>query len=1212
VHPHALDGVKKSCRVRQRAVAARLSGAVFCFMIAGVLLWSTPALALSQRGHVFASSFKGEGECQLANPGGVAVNESTGDVYVVDRAHERVDQFGPDGKCLSRFKAKVGSPEAIAVDNSASHGSASPSAGDVYVVSEEGVIFKFSEGGALIRKLKGFTPPGEPTEEFFEIHGAGVDAKGDLWVYEPERILHLSGEASQNKFIEKVEVGLNCGETRGFAVAPNDESFYVGRQPEAAEGCEEEGFPPTVIAKLSSSGETVIGALDRENTTAVAVDPSSGDVYIDNVSTVAALSSTGALIQRLGSEHLSKGSGIAVNAKTGAVYVAESAEDQVDIFTLEGPGAPRVDGVSSQNLDPTSAELKAQIDPHGEDTHYHFQYGTVDCAASPSSCTDVPMPPGDIGEGFGDASASVQLHDLQPSTTYYYLAIAENADGKAEEAARVHTFTTLSSPLDLLPDHRAWEMVSPPEKDGASIEAIDGTAFNSAPAHGDIQASEDGSAITYVADAPVETNPGGSRSTEATQVISTREPEQGRWSSQDIVTPHEHAEGIQVGTRPEYQFFSPDLSLGLVEPVGFTTVEEPPLSTKATEKTIYIRDNTTCKTAPTACYWPLVTAESNTAEPKTSFGTHLKFLAATPDLSHVVFESSVALTPSSPSEGGLYEWLAGKAPSEQVQLIAGPGAIVGGPEGGGASGESNVDHAMSNDGSRVFWTREEVTGEATSAARLYISDTAKGETVQVNAAQGVKEPAEAPKSVHFQTASNDGSRVLFTDTVSLTTESTLEPIPQAGEANPADLYACEVVEVEQTKKDGCKLTDLTVDHNFRESADVQGRVLGASEDGSHFYFVANGVLAPGATPGHCRGEAHPEATCNLYMVHYNGEPGKGKWEEPTFIATLSGEDLNDWAGGKDSAFLTARAPPNGRYLAFMSDRSLTGYNNIDANESTGKHADEEVFLYDAVTERLVCASCNPSGARPVGVFDKFPIGPLVDPESVWPNRWLAGSIPGWTELARNVAYHQSRYLSDEGRLFFNSADALAPNEQDKNGKEDVYEYEPEGVGSCERSAGCVALISSGKSDHESAFLDASVSGNDVFFLTSEALLPQDHDTDFDVYDARVCTEASPCLTPQPTPPPPCRGESCKSPPSSRQGFEAPLSAIFSGPGNIPRQGALPSKTTKPLTRAQKLARALKACRKLKKQKRSACARQARRKFGAKRFSRRSSSAKGKK
>ena len=84
--------------------------------------------------------------------------------------------------------------------------------------------------------------------------------------------------------------------------------------------------------------------------------------------------------------------------------------------------------------------------------------------------------------------------------------------------------------------------------------------------------------------------------------------------------------------------------------------------------------------------------------------------------------------------------------------------------------------------------------------------------------------------------------------------------------------------------------------------------------------------------------------------------------------------------------------------------------------------------------------------------------------------WLAGNIPGWTSESLTNALYQSRYLSNEGRLFFDSADALVPGiatptrEEQVNGHtqkvgvENVYEYEPAGVGSCASGAagGCVA------------------------------------------------------------------------------------------------------------------------------------------------------------
>ena len=312
---------------------------------------------------------------------------------------------------------------------------------------------------------------------------------------------------------------------------------------------------------------------------------------------------------------------------------------------------------------------------------------------------------------------------------------------------------------------------------------------------------------------------------------------------------------------------------------------------------------------------------------------------------------------------------------------------------------------------------------------------AKGETVKLNTLESGAGGGESKPQ--FQTASEGGSKVFFTDTEQLTDDSTASG---TGFPPEADLYECEMVEV--ARELVCRLKDLTVDHSAGEHADVQGTVLGASEDGSYIYFVANGVLAPGATPGHCESEATAGGTCNLYVMHNDGT----EWTT-TLVAILSSEDKPDWGPSESSDLgkVTSRVSADGEYLAFMSDMSLTGYDNVDVNSpSYESHSDEEVYLYNANADRLVCASCDPTGARPVGVFDSG--GLLVDGSKVWENRWLAGSVPTWTPVSSSHALYQSRYLSDRGRLFFDSADALVP--QATNGKEDVYEYEPEGEGSC--------------------------------------------------------------------------------------------------------------------------------------------------------------------
>jgi hypothetical protein len=365
------------------------------------------------------------------------------------------------------------------------------------------------------------------------------------------------------------------------------------------------------------------------------------------------------------------------------------------------------------------------------------------------------------------------------------------------------------------------------------------------------------------------------------------------------------------------------------------------------------------------------------------------------------------------------------------------------------------------------------------------------------------------------------------------------------------------------------------------------------------------------------------------MAHNNGV----EWEQPRPIASLSALDAPDWAGdGTRLLNLTARVSPSGRYVAFMSERELTGYDNRDAGAAALKIEptphDEEVFLYDSSGEgSLACPSCNPDPEhRPTGILDYEEAGegngPIIDPtERVWNGRWLAASIPAWTALNTVEAPYQSRYLLDNGRLFFNSVDPLVEGDVNRRheqipgsgeaevGVTDVYEYEPGGVGSCAATA-CVSLLSSGTFERESAFLDASVSGDDVFFLTAQRLISTDLDEAADVYDARVCTAASPCIVPPPPPAAPCGSEeACRGGgASSVPAFGSVTSEALRPPSvsqvrTLPsKEEAAPTKKAKPLTRAQKLKRALASCRKKHKHakaKRHACERQARHKYGSK-------------
>jgi hypothetical protein len=741
-----------------------------------------------------------------------------------------------------------------------------------------------------------------------------------------------------------------------------------------------------------------------------------------------------------------------------------------------------------------------------------------------------------------------------------------------------------------LPDGRQWEMVSPPNKHGASVEPIVGVSGQGALT----QAAEGGGAITYYALTPDEPGPSGNPAPWPSQILSRRGAT--GWSSQDIATPHESVVEITGGhSLAEYMAFSPDLSVGLLEPKGETPL--PPLPANA-ERTIYLRDDAT------GGYLPLVTAANVRPGAKLGDEFHAQdiiFEGASPDLSHVAFTSREALTANAFRAGlgveNLYEWAGG-----QLQLVSilppntegkeKPAAEEGySAELGSIERPRVVSHAVSADGSRVIWQ-----GEGRSFDHIYMRDTTRGETVQIDApGPGAVGGEDYPL---FKLASADGSRVLFTDGARLTTDS------KAGGRFSPDLYVFEVSG--GSGRLSGTLRDLTPEGLAGESARVlgptsngeEGLPLGASEDASYIYFVAEGALATGAVAG----------SPNLYVDHYGG----AGWEGSRLVAVLSGDDLPDW----DWRSVTARVSPSGRFLAFMSDRSLTGYDNRDAVSGV---PDEEVYLYDADAGpsgagRVVCVSCDPSGARPTGVYDRSEQEPggrlLVDHIGRgWPGRWLDGSVPGWTGLNEELQY-QARYLSDGGRLFFDSSSALVSG--DVNGKEDAYEYEAAGVGGCEEAArstdvvfsraaaGCVGLISSGTSSEESAFMDASATGGEVFFLTSAQLSPQDVDGAFDVYDARECTSESPCMGGSTgVVSLPCAGaEACRGAGSAPSVFGAPVTAGITGAGNIspPPPGA--PVQGRSLSRAQKLARALKACRREPKRKRAACEARARRAYRA--------------
>lgn len=538
------------------------------------------------------------------------------------------------------------------------------------------------------------------------------------------------------------------------------------------------------------------------------------------------------------------------------------------------------------------------------------------------------------------------------------------------------------------------------------------------------------------------------------------------------------------------------------------------------------------------------------------------FRAASSDLGHVVFSEEAMLTPRAPAGLALYEWSGSN--DYLVSVLPDGEPVDGMPANRSIDGLTSFTHMVSSDGETVFFYYDGDlyarlhAGHEEAVGRVCSSGEPGGAcTVQVDAAQtGASGPGGAGTFVY---ASEDGSRVFFTDENKLTVNATAT-------SKAPDLYEYDV--------ETGTLTDLTV--SATGPANVLG-FSGGSADGSYIYFVATGVLS-GAQENDF-GAVAVRNRPNLYLWHAG---------TTTFIATLEGEpnqDLGDWQDGDanpsiehNTGDLTARVSPNGQYIAFNSVAQLTGYENEQAESSECEEAGEagrcrEVFLYSAGENQLSCASCVPSGTQPTGpAAISGAMSMLLTPEST-------------LYLQRNV--------TDDGRVFFDTRSTLVPAAT--NGEVNVYEYEN----------GAVSLISSGTGSGASEFIEASESGDDVFFATSQGLVRGDTDNQSSVYDARVdggfpagqseIAHGSGCES----------AEACKPPPAEPPVQLAAASARLSAGGNLlappvpvtPVEPASKRAIHRALTRAQKLARALKACVEKSPARRSSCKAQARRRLG---------------
>jgi hypothetical protein len=660
-----------------------------------------------------------------------------------------------------------------------------------------------------------------------------------------------------------------------------------------------------------------------------------------------------------------------------------------------------------------------------------------------------------------------------------------------------------------LPDCRAYELVSPPNKHGGDVIS---TAARTRAAAGEALGLP--MAVSFASLEGFGEVRGMGISTE---YLSQRTAAAGTsgWSTHGITPPQDPLPFASVSSSQEGIYegeFSDDLTHGIFR--ASTLLAEAPNVSRV--ENLYARSD--LRSGGAGSYRLLSDAFAPvTPGPLPIFPLLPLLVGTSADLSHVVFESHYRLTADAPAcvnpanpvtcPAQVYESVDGA-----LRLIS----VLPAAEGGLAAPRANAGgltnsplltpNVVAADGSRVSFLA--IAAPGTSAGKLYLRDdhrtldTADDTTVQLNASErtdcaevqpctGAPAPdPEGPMDAEYQNASADGSHIFFKTSEQLTNDD--------HQSNP-DLYEYNV-----DGAAGHHLVRLSVDSEQADGSGSMFGVLGVSRDGDTVYFVANGQFVAG-------GPAVPGAA--IYRWHQGIVTFVGQLNDAADL--LDANTPHNWALFPGSS---SRVSADGSRLLFSSRTdpvtdAPNGSCPIGGGASGGC---KELYLYDAnAASPLTCVSCGPT--------------PPTTDASFNAKTGFGGSV---------TTFHLGRPLSTSGRVFFDTDESLVT--ADQNGKRDVYEYD--------EARGRASLISSGRSDFDSYFMDASADGSDVFFTTTQQLNQWDVDGNTDLYDARIDGGfPEPAVAPVACSGEGCRGVFAAAPPPVSPGSTSLYSAPVAQP-----------------------------------------------------------------
>ena len=736
----------------------------------------------------------------------------------------------------------------------------------------------------------------------------------------------------------------------------------------------------------------------------------------------------------------------AVKNSTGTTYGADR--------TFTTFSAPGIVAISADHVSGSSADLHAVVNPHGAETQYHFEYGP-----SPSYGTSMPIPDGTIPSGEEDVALEAHLTGLDGGT-YHFRIVASSIYGTTTSGDQTFNFFPPTCPNSTvrqqtgsnnLPDCRAYELVSPED---AGITLV----FPSMAPYSPTAISP--SRLSFIGAYGLVEGVGEPANNVGDAYVATRTNE--GWKTRYVGIPSSQA--LMSGGPPwDYGGYLQNY-IGAYEPDKWNgnVVTDPTMarlvdwndgyragdeyfespSHPGSSNAPYVWDTTSGRQLDR---WPtnVGSIPGGTAFKGRTF--------VSPDTNHFVFTSDIAFAVGG-KPGDMYD----------NDTRANTVKIINFNEAGGRIAATPVE--TSTDGSHILMT---VGGDKTPGhfaltggpGELFMRvgdqtfDIAAGHAVEYidMTPDGGKVYITSNADLTADGSDTDSSRDLYRWSEESSSPNHLTLVSQGNDASAGNSDSCNASWTEQ-----CGVVPVTFTDNQTGGSTAAQAGLGGSPYSDNAIAANNGDIYF-LSPELLAGANGVSGLQNLYDYR------NGKLQ---FVAALDPAGVT-CVRDQGSIFCSVTAvgrmqiTPNDERMAFLTASKVGGYDNAGHSE---------MYVYTPASGDLTCVSCLPSGEPP---------------------------------SADVTTSHNGKFLTDDGRPFFETDDALVP--PDTNEGRDVYEYvggRPQLITSGTAASNEVSGISTNLA--APGLVGVSANGLDVYFATYDVLVGQDRNGEaLKIYDART-------------------------------------------------------------------------------------------------------------